>query len=529
MSLSPDPVLRLGNSGAKSSTAPKGRKTTAQGNALGNRPPTNPSTEGAKRSRQESCEWLGESKVPKETFGLKIPAHWRWSTFGDLSERVTVGHVGSMKDEYREAGIPFLRGQNVRANRYDSKGLKYVSATFHKSLKKSALEPFDIVVTRSGDVGIACVIPEYLGEANCSDLVIIKRPQGIDSHFAAYYLNSVAKRFITAGKVGVAITHFNTKSVADLPVPLPALGEQRRIVARIEELFSRLDAGVVALRHAKAQLQRYRKSVLAAAVTGQLTQAWREQHPDTEAASELLKRISDVRAVYFGSEKRNSEVRRHISKHKTHKFRIPENWHTPTTWAFASLLTSCQLVVDCHNKTPPYVDSGIPLIRTTNVRNGKLAWPKMKFVSETTAAHWSQRCTPESGDILFTREAPAGEAMIIPDGTRLCMGQRMMLFRTIRDLLLPSYLLTVIRSHNFQAQYGDKQVGVGVQHLRVGDVESLVLPVPPLAEQYQIVAEVEARTIAIDHLEAELDRQITRSNRLRQSTLSLAFQGSLIL
>ena len=64
---------------------------------------------------------------------------------------------------------------------------------------------------------------------------------------------------------------------------------------RIEELFSRLDAGVAALRHAKAQLQRYRQSVLAAAVTGQLTQAWREQHPDTEPAEELLEQILEQR------------------------------------------------------------------------------------------------------------------------------------------------------------------------------------------------------------------------------------------
>ena len=78
-------------------------------------------------------------------------------------------------------------------------------------------------------------------------------------------------------------------------IPLPPLPEQRRIVARIEELFSRLDAGVAALRHAKAQLQRYRQSVLAAAVTGQLTQAWREQHPDTEPAEELLERILEQR------------------------------------------------------------------------------------------------------------------------------------------------------------------------------------------------------------------------------------------
>ena len=220
-------------------------------------------------------------------------------------------------------------------------------------------------------------------------------------------------------------------------------------------------------------------------------------------------------------------MKRHVSKHKRHKFSKPENWEIPASWKFASLLTSCRFVVDCHNKTPPYEAAGIPLIRTTNVRNGKLAWAKMKYVNQETAAYWSQRCTPEPGDILFTREAPAGEAAIVPEGLHLCMGQRMMLIRSFSDLLLPSYLLTVIRSHNFQAQYGEKQVGVGVQHLRVGDVESLGLPIPPLAEQHQIVAEVEARTTAIDHLEAELDRQTTRSNRLRQSTLAAGFSGAL--
>ncbi len=108
------------------------------------------------------------------------------------------------------------------------------------------------------------------------------------------------------------------------------------------------------------------------------------------------------------------------------------------------------------------------------------------------------------------------------------MGQRMMLFRTFHELVLPSYLLTVIRSHNFQAQYLDKQVGGGVQHLRVGDVESLALPVPPIAEQHQIVAEIAARTIAIDNLGAELERRSVRSDRLRQSTLASAFSGELI-
>ena len=80
----------------------------------------------------------------------------------------------------------------------------------------------------------------------------------------------------------------NPYSGLTIPSPLP---EQHRIVARIEELFSRLDAGVEALRRAKAQLQRYRQSVLKAAVEGRLTAEWRAAHPEVEPAEKLLKQL----------------------------------------------------------------------------------------------------------------------------------------------------------------------------------------------------------------------------------------------
>jgi type I restriction enzyme S subunit len=143
-----------------------------------------------------------------------------------------------MKDEYVANGIPFLRSQNVRPTRYDPEGLKFISPEFHLKLQKSALEPGDIVVVRSGSVGVACVIPESLPVANCSDLVIIKRPRGVFPSYGAFYLNAVVDSRIAAGRVGVALSHFNTKSVAKLPVPVPPLAEQVRIVAEVERRLS---------------------------------------------------------------------------------------------------------------------------------------------------------------------------------------------------------------------------------------------------------------------------------------------------
>lgn len=199
-----------------------------------------------------------------------VPPGWCWSNFEAVADRVTVGHVGPMKDEYVAEGIPFLRSQNVRPNRYDSEGLKFISPEFHSKLKKSALEPGDILVVRSGSVGVACVVPVWLPVANCSDLVIIKRPRGVLPGYGAFYLNAVVDSRIAAGRVGIALAHFNTKSVANLPIPVPPLAEQARIVAEVDR---RLSIGREVETEAEANLRRahrLRQATLQAVLGGGL-------------------------------------------------------------------------------------------------------------------------------------------------------------------------------------------------------------------------------------------------------------------
>src|SRR5208337_795919 len=90
---------------------------------------------------------------------------------------------------------------------------------------------------------------------------------------------------------GSTFPNLTTNQLFTLPVPVAPLSEQHRIVAKIEELFSDLDAGVAALKRIRANLKRYRAAVLKAAVEGRLTEAWRAKHPKTEPATKLLERI----------------------------------------------------------------------------------------------------------------------------------------------------------------------------------------------------------------------------------------------
>jgi len=194
------------------------------------------------------------------------PAGWAWTRIADACARVTVGYVGTMKDQYVDAGIPFLRSQNVRANKFREEGMIFISPKFHQTIIKSVLNAGDVVVVRSGNVGTACVIPETITEANCSDLVVVQRPACVVPAFLCFYLNSLAALHISAGAVGVALTHFNTKSVATMPLPLPPLAEQHRIVAKVDQLMALCDGLEASLTDSAATLRHLLDALLADAL-----------------------------------------------------------------------------------------------------------------------------------------------------------------------------------------------------------------------------------------------------------------------
>jgi type I restriction enzyme, S subunit len=210
-----------------------------------------------------------------------------------------------MKNEYIPQGIPFLRSQNVREDRFDSRGLLFVSPSFHERLSKSRLMPGDLVIVRSGNVGTACVVPDSLGEANCADLVIVQGPEAIDGHYAALYMNSLARSRVRAGRVGVALTHFNTQSVAELPVPVPPLAEQKRIVAEAQRLISVVDSLEAVVMDAMHRSTSLRSAILTAAFSGRLV----PQDPADELASILLERLATERPTYVNGRNQVAQAR----------------------------------------------------------------------------------------------------------------------------------------------------------------------------------------------------------------------------
>ena len=166
---------------------------------------------------------------------------WPLTLLGKISDEITVGFVGPMTSEYISAGTPFLRSQNVEPYRINTLDLKYIGPAFHQRLSKSRLRPGDVVIVRTGKPGTAAVIPDWLVDANCADLVIVRPGRYLNPRYLAYYINSAAQGHIDAHTVGAVQQHFNVGSAKELLLPLPERREQDRIAALLGTLDDKIE------------------------------------------------------------------------------------------------------------------------------------------------------------------------------------------------------------------------------------------------------------------------------------------------
>jgi type I restriction enzyme, S subunit len=429
------------------------------------------------------------------------------------------------KSAYREdLEVSFVPMAAVEAG----SGRMEVSQTKDFGTVKKGYTPF-----REGDVlfakitpcmenGKMAVVPKLsngLGFGS-TEFHVLRPHQGIDPYYVYYFVSSQGFRREAAHRMTGAVGQKRVPQsfLEETSIPVPLFEDQQRIVSEIEKQFSRLDEAVATLKRVKSNLKRYKAAVLKAAVEGKLTEDWRKQHPNVEPAGKLLERILAERRAKWSGKGKYKEL---PLLDTTILPRLPQ------TWTWSSVETICSDVVDCPHSTPKWQATGRVCLRTTEFRPGRLDLSDVRYVSQATYEARIQRLTPRGNDIVYSREGGIlGLACMIPARLNPCLGQRMMLLRS-HALFSPNLLMYWLNSPDLLARVRSLTGGSASPHLNVGEVKSFPVPLTPVAEQNAIVAEVERRLSVIEELEATVEANLTRADRLRQSVLARAFSGEL--
>lgn len=202
--------------------------------------------------------------------------------------------------------------------------------------------------------------------------------------------------------------------------------------------------------------------------------------------------------------------------------RIPRGWHLHR---LRHVVTD---IVDTAHKTAPVVDDGeFLVVRTANVKSGRLVFEGARYTDEAGWKEWTQRGTPMPGDVMFTREAPAGEACVVPDGLRLCIGQRMVLLRVNRAMISGEWLVHSVYAGAAQRFIEVLSKSTTVAHLNMSDIPDIPVVVPPLPEQERVLAAVRPRLRDCEAATAALLAQIDLLVEHRQALITAAVTGEL--
>ena len=200
----------------------------------------------------------------------------------------------------------------------------------------------------------------------------------------------------------------------------------------------------------------------------------------------------------------------------------------PEHWGMIKLKHITHQIIDADHKTAPYYDDGEYLVcRTTNVKDGKLRLEGGKYTNNSTYEAWTKRGLPEVGDILFTREAPAGEACVYTGEVPLCLGQRMVLFKLDQTRVSPDFVLHSIYSGLADDFVKQLSQGSTVAHFNMADIKNIPLFEPPIDEQVKIVEYLSMVLAKYDSLTSSVFRAIELMQERRTALISAAVTGKI--
>ena len=333
---------------------------------------------------------------------------------------------------------------------------------------------------------------------------------------------------INAHTPSVTVKHLSSRTVAAIPLPLPPIDEQQRLVAEIEKQFTRLDAGVGSLNRVQTALKRYRASVLKAACEGRLVPTEAELIPENgyagfKTGESLLQGILD---------KRRKNWTGHGKYIEPFAFDATKLWPLPGGWIWATIDALAEVkggVTKDQNRKQTASARSVPYLRVANVQRGYLDLTEMKEI--IASEEEIQELVLKKGDILFNEGGDRdklGRGWVWNGELSECIHQNHVFRARLLDARVNPKLVSWYANTFGQKFFFDEgKHTTNLASISMTKLKGLPVPIPPPAEQARIVAEVERRLSVVEELEAAVTANLKRAERLRQSILHSAFTGNL--
>ena len=413
-------------------------------------------------------ERLAAALVPEEEWPYALPNGWKWvrllggaatcmdnkrkpvnskeraNRIGEIPYYGATGQVGWI-DEYLTNEELILLGED--------------GAPFLDILKTKAY----IISGKSWVNNHAHILKSFMGH--------------IGNLYLMYYLNNFDYRKYVSGTTRLKLTQGKMKNI---PVPYPPLSEQRRLVARIESLFAKLDAAKEKVQSVLDFHETRKAALLHDAFTGKLTARWREEQG------------------------------------------LPEK-----IYKTVPLNQVCDSIFDGDHMPPPKSNSGIPFLVIANVNKGKLNFTGTRFVPQDYYESLTDTRKPQNGDVLYTLVGTYGIPVLVDTDEKFCFQRHMALLKPNKSSILQKYLWYTLQEKDFYQQATKIAKGTAQLTVPIKGLRQLTIPLPSLPEQQEIVRILDRLLAREQRARQTAEETLTAIDRMKQAILARAFRGEL--
>ncbi len=438
------------------------------------------------------------SEIDEDEIPFEIPENWCWCKLSDYLD-IRDGTHDSPK--FYNEGIPFVTSKNLNNGKLDFSDCKFITEEDHKKFSaRSFVEDGDILFAMIGSIGNPVMVKKEF-DFSFKNMALFKRysKENTNMKYIYHYLCHIQNELKEIATGGVQ-SFIGLSTFRELLFPLPPIAVQTDIVAKLEQVLPLVDAyenTLLQKEELKSALpDKVKKAILQEAITGQFTESWRKSATIKESGKQLLDRIIEGRnakalAEWEESLKKNPKAKKPVPVVASEIDEEETPFEVPESWCWCRLGDICTKLVDGDHNPP----AGLPtkteyiMASSQNINNDSLVdLDKVRYLSKEVFEVENERTKAEKGDIFFTSVGTLGRSCVYDGSKNICFQRSVSVIKTE---IYNKFFKYCLDAPFIQYFIIDNATGTAQKGFYLNQLAKLVIPLPPLEEQEEIVKKVE--------------------------------------